>query len=129
MTEPVARAEFDLRIKLPCHALIVGPSMSGKTRLALALLERPELFCPKPRSILFYYDQLQPRYLEAKKSLAAKGIDLHLHRGHEANLDDLPHNEEPTILLIDDSSEETASSKSILRIATNGRHKNICKYT
>ena len=123
--EPVAELEFDRRIKLPCHALFVGASMSGKTRLALHLLTHPKLFNPAPQTILFYYDQYQPQYAEAKNILAKQDINLQLRRGHDVKLDDLPHYQGQTVVLIDDASEETAASKEIARIATNGRHKNI----
>ena len=123
--EPVKRVEFDRRIKLPVHALFVGASMSGKTRLVLHILSRPELLDPQPKTVIFYYDQLQKCYLEVKSLLGTKGISMHLRRGHDVNLDDLPHNDHQTIVLIDDASEETAASKEIARIATNGRHKNI----
>jgi hypothetical protein len=123
--EPVARMEFDRRISLPAHALFVGASMSGKTRLTTKLLSTPQLFNPPPKTILFYYDQFQPQYLELKKRLAGLGTDMQLHRGHDVNLDDLPHNDHQTILLIDDASEGSAASKEVARIATNGRHKNI----
>ena len=123
--DPVMRVEFDMRIRLPVHALFVGASMSGKTRLVLHILSRPELLDPQPKTVIFYYDQLQKCYLEVKSLLASKGITMHLRRGHDVNLDDLPHNDHQTIVLIDDASEETAASKEIARIATNGRHKNI----
>lgn len=123
--EPVGVVEHDKRIQLPAHALFVGASMSGKTRLATHLCISPHLFNPAPKTILFYYDQFQPHYLTTKQNLERVGIAMHLRRGSKVCLDELPHQEHQTILLIDDASEETASSTEIARIATNGRHKNI----
>ena len=57
--EPRARLDFDPRITLPSHALFVGATQSGKTRLCLHLLSHPHLFHPKPSRILFHYDQFQ----------------------------------------------------------------------
>ena len=126
MAEPFMRVEFERRICLPAHALFVGASMSGKTRLVTMLLSRPDLFCPMPKTILFYYDQFQQAYVDLKNTLEKEhGVSMQLHRGYQINLDELPHNDHQTLLIIDDASEETAASKEIARIATNGRHKNI----
>lgn len=126
LVEPRAVLDFDKRLQLPNHALFVGASMSGKTRLAMHLLTHPELFAKPPRTILLYYDQPQPAYVEAKRRLAAdSGIDLQLHRGSAVCLDSLPAFRHPAVVFIDDASEETAASPEIARIATNGRHKNI----
>jgi hypothetical protein len=124
--EPRARLTFDARLSLPNHALFIGGTQSGKTTLCLHLLTHPELFNPKPARIIFYYDQYQDSYLNAKSSLATQGIELLLYKGlANVNLDNLDHPSGQTILLIDDFSEETSSSNEIARIATNGRHKNI----
>ena len=115
-----------MRIQLPSHALFVGATQSGKTRLCLHLLTNPQLFYPKPQRILFHYDQFQDTYLEAKALLALQGIELLLYKGcSDINLDSIEKLSGQTILLIDDFSEETSSSSEIARIATNGRHKNL----
>ena len=115
-----------MRIQLPSHALFVGATQSGKTRLCLHLLTHPHLFNPKPQRILFHYDQFQDSYLQAKASLASQGIELLLYKGcSEINLDSVEKLPGQTILLIDDFSEETSSSSEIARIAINGRHKNL----
>ena len=124
--EPKARVEFDARIRLPGHALFVGATQSGKTRLCLHLLSHPELFYPKPQRILFHYDQFQESYLSAKHLLAKSDIELLLYKGcSDISLDSIDKSQGQTILLIDDFSEETSSSREIARIATNGRHQNI----
>lgn len=124
--EPQERIEFDMRLRLPSHFLFVGGTQSGKTRLCLHLLNNPHLFVPKPQRIIFHYDQMQNAYLEAKLALEKVGIELLLYKGcldiKLESFDKLPGQ---TILLIDDFSEETSSSKEIARIATNGRHKNL----
>ena len=124
--EPKARLSFDARLRLPGHALFVGATQSGKTRLCLHLLSNPHLFDPKPERILFHYDQFQDSYLETKRKLAGEGIDLLLFKGCSGlTLESIEKQPGQTILLIDDFSEETSSSKEIARIATNGRHQNI----
>lgn len=124
--EPKLRVECDMRIRLPSHALFVGATQSGKTRLCLHLLKNPNLFNPKPTRILFHYDQYQDVYLDTKNMLKKQNIDLLLYKGCAGiDLDEIDKTPGQTILLIDDFSEETSSSKDIARIATNGRHKNV----
>ena len=124
--EPRAKFCADLRIQLPNHALIIGATQSGKTRLALYLLTNPHLFTPPPKRILFYYDQFQQAYIDAKAALKKLDVDLLLFKGFSnISLDDIDAVDGETILLIDDFSEETSSSVEIARIATNGRHKRL----
>ena len=124
--EPKARLSFDARLRLPGHALFVGATQSGKTRLCLHLLSNPNLFEPKPQRILFHYDQFQDSYIETKRKLAEEGIELLLFKGCSGlTLESIEKTSGQTILLIDDFSEETSSSNEIARIATNGRHQNI----
>ena len=126
MEEPRATFCTDLRLKLPNHALFIGATQSGKTRLVLHLLNRPLLFSPPPKRILFYYDQYQDAYAIAKAQLYKYGIDLFLFKGFtDLDLDSIDMIDGETILLIDDFSEETSASTQIARIATNGRHKHI----
>lgn len=124
--EPKERIDADLCIGLPSHALFIGATLSGKTRLCLHLLRNPHLFHPKPQRILYHYDQFQESYMDAKNHLAKEGIELLLYKGcSDITLDSIEKLPGQTILLIDDFSEETSSSNEIARIATNGRHKNL----
>ena len=121
--EPRARLDFDPRITLPSHALFVGATQSGKTRLCLHLLSQPHLFHPKPSRILFHYDQFQEQYLETKERLEKEhGIQFLLFKGcQDVNLDALEQGNGQTLLLIDDFSEETSSSKEIVRLWQSGQ--------
>lgn len=124
--EPKERLDFEARLELPNHALFVGASQSGKTRLCLHLLTHPDLFAPKPVRILFHYDQYQDSYLEAKSSLARVGIELLLFKGcSDISLESLVEIEGETILFVDDFSHETSTSFEFARIATNARHKRV----
>jgi hypothetical protein len=125
--EPTAKLEFDPRLQLPNHALFIGASQSGKTQLCLHLIRTPRLFNPKPKRIVFYYDQFQNSYLEAKCQLSTEGVELLLVKGcQDLTLEGIPRNPAgQTLVIIDDFSEETSSSNGIARIATNGRHQNI----
>ena len=122
--DPLMEKDFDLRLQLPNHALFVGASMSGKTRLVLHLLSKIETLCPIPRTVLFYYDQYQDQYEQLKSLLALKGVEMILREGSSLSLKDLEKKQHQTLIIIDDATEETASSPEIAKITTNGRHKN-----
>ena len=122
------RAEMDLHLRLPNHALFIGASMSGKTRLVLHLLQNIQrILCPIPKTILFYFDQHQEAYEEVKHFLAGLGIDMQLIEGSgdTLTLQDLEKKDHQTLIIIDDATETTASSHDIAKITTNGRHKNV----
>ena len=123
--EAVAKLATDSRLELPAHALFVGSTSSGKTRLCLHFLTHPHLFLHPPQRILFYFDQLQESYLSAKRSLEARGIEMRLQRGSDVDLDQIDALPGHTIVVIDDATEQTASSPQVARIFTNGRHKRI----
>ena len=116
---------FDLRLQLPNHALFVGASMSGKTTLALRLLYNIHRLHPMPKTIIFYYDQYQDSYLRLQQFLASKDIEMELRQGCKLSLDEIEKRDHQTLIIIDDATEETASSPDIAKITTNGRHKNV----
>ena len=116
---------FDLRLQLPNHSLIIGMSMSGKTRLVLHLLQNLDHFHPLPKTILFLYDQYQPEYEKIKHLVEKRGVEMILRQGFKIALEDIENKGHQTLLIIDDATEETASSQEIAKIATNGRHKNV----
>ena len=113
--------EFDRRIRLPCHALFVGASMSGKSRLAFRLCH-PKMFDQLPKRVIIFYQMPQNLYLKAKESLEKAGVEVALKLGHDVKLDELP---DDALVIVDDAFEETAASKEIARITTTGRHRGI----
>ena len=117
--------EWDLRLQLPNHALIVGASMSGKTQLVMRIL-RAGCFHPLPKTVLFYYDQWQDEYLQLRQDLQRYGIQMKsLQGGSSLTMTDLDKSDGQTLVVIDDASEETAASMDIAKLTTNGRHKNV----
>ena len=118
------KKEFDLRLQLPNHALFVGASMSGKTTLLLRLLKCLDCLHPKPRTVIFYYDQYQDVYGVLQQSLGEQSIEMILRQGHQVSLDDIEKQDHQTLVIVDDATEETASSSAVAKITTNGRHKN-----
>lgn len=128
MTDPLIEHEdFDLRLQLPNHALLVGGTMSGKTTLLLKILSKADqCFHPIPKTIFLYYDQHQEVYETLKHRLAQVGIDVSLRQGGgNLSLEDFEKHEHQSLLVIDDAGEQTAASQAISKIATNGRHKNL----
>ena len=100
--------------------------MSGKSRLLLHLIKNPHLFSPAPSRILFYYDQMQDQYLDAKRHLASMGVELRLIKGIQGlAFSNFRKEEGQTLVIVDDFSEETSSSPECAKLATNGRHLNI----
>ena len=130
--EPRCTVTFDCaHIPLPSHALFVGSSLSGKTRLCLHFIRNPHIFSPPPSRILLYYDQFQDTYLEVKKELETLGIELKLFKGCEGlSIDTVPACEDggQTLVIIDDFSELTSSSYDIAKLVCNGRHRGISVY-
>ena len=125
--EPLMEREWDLRLQLPNHALIVGASMSGKTQLVMRILRAaPACLHPVPTTVLFYYDQWQDEYLRLKEHLKSLSIEMKTFQGGGSlTLTDLDKSDGQTLVVIDDASEETAASMDIAKITTNGRHKNV----
>ena len=123
--EPITGLDCEHRLCLPSHGLLVGPTMAGKTRLALELLGRPQCFRPPPSHVYCYYSEYQPSYDQLKAKLDAQGVQLHLRQGSNLTLEDIPENNDgqQSIYFIDDATEETASSREIAKITTNARHR------
>ncbi len=116
--------EFDKRLGLPAHFLIIGASLSGKTTMVLRMLkDAAKLFTPVPRLVLFYYAQYQEQYGKTQQHLAQMGIRMELHRGSDVDLEDLsnivPKNEQ-TLLIIDDATQASSTSKNLADVAMNG---------
>ena len=121
--EVISKLEVDSRLQLPNHAVFVGMSMSGKTRLVLQLISDLDRLNPIPKTVYFYYDQYQPSYAESQSLLKKRGVQLLLRRGSDVKLDDFEKTPHQTLVIIDDATEETSSSKAIAKLVTNGRHR------
>lgn len=123
--ETLNSLDVDPRLQLPNHAVFVGMSMSGKTRLVLRLLHSIERLEPVPKLVLFYYDQYQEVYAQLESSLRQRGVNLQLRQGSDVKICDFEKKTHQTLVIIDDATEETASSSHIAKMCTNGRHKNL----
>ena len=121
--EVISRLDVDSRLQLPNHAVFVGMSMSGKTRLVLCLLSDLDRLNPVPKTIYFYYDQYQTVYADAQQGLAKRGVQLILRHGSDVKLDDFEKKDHQSLVIIDDATEETASSNAAAKMVTNGRHR------
>ena len=58
----------DLKMKIPCTGLFVGPTLSGKTTLILQVVDNAdELFDPPPKTIVYAYGQFDEGIHEFRK--------------------------------------------------------------
>lgn len=117
--------DFDTRLQLPNHMLVVGMTMSGKSRLVMRLLSDIDRFDPVPRTVYFYYDQYQDMYTDVQTSLAARGVDMILRHGCNVKLDDFEKHDHQTLVIVDDATEATSSSSDVAKMCTNARHKRL----
>ena len=103
----------------------------GKTQILQQMLDNvEECFSPMPKKILYYFATFQESYAKmAEKLLAKHGIVTEFRNGTcEAfpsceQLGDFTDNQ-PTLLILDDLTEKSASSKIICDLAYRGRHTN-----
>ena len=128
MTEPAEVLCFDERIQLPTSCLTVGGSNSGKSRWILQLFTMPQLFTPRPARIHIYYAQMQPIYLETRCRLEALGIEVKLILGWKVDMAKYEGLEGQSIALIDDATEETASSSECARLFMTSRHVRLSPF-
>lgn len=114
--------DYDSRLQLPNHMIIVGMTMSGKTTLILRLLSSIELFNPVPTSIYFFYNQYQDAYTTLQTRLKSQGVELFLRNGCDLSLEDFEKGKGQKLVILDDATAESSSSAAIAKLTTNGRH-------
>jgi len=127
--EPIAETNFNLKIPLPTHSIVCGSTNSGKTSLVLRLLSNPDIFSPRPKRVLYYYDTWQDAYSITKDLLESYGIEMLFYKGiHGLSMaqfessDKVGKGKGESIIVIDDFSLESSSSKDIAKMVTNIRH-------
>ena len=116
--------EAEHRLCLHNHALFIGETMTGKTRLVLRLLQSPQCFKTPPEHVYFYYSEWQDIYDDLVTNMDALGISLHMRQGHNLKMEDVVKHEGQSIYVIDYAFEETASSDDIAKVSTNARQRN-----
>ena len=97
---------------------VVGPSESGKTELVFKFLEG-KTFYPRFKRAIFFYTESQPMFSEKGKS-------------HNINIEfvkingfDWLRNIENVLLVFDDSFEQIYNDNEFVKLATEGRHKDL----
>ncbi len=108
--EAFASVDTEHGLCLPNHALFIGQTMSGKTKLLMEILRKPQCFNPPPGDVYLYYSAWQEGYESLEETLAAQGIRLHFRQGSQLTLADIEAKETQSIYIVDDATEETASS-------------------
>jgi len=96
----------------PGLTVVCGMPASGKSQFVIKLLNNPDMFAHKPKTILFYYEKYQPIY--EKLPLNASKI--------EGVPESIP-NLENTVLVFDDLADVMDSNFELFRLATcHARH-------
>ena len=95
---------------------VCGPSCCGKTELIFQLLLR-NTFCPKFKSIYYFYQDEQPKFSSIERNL---NVSFTKFSGF-----DFISQLENCLLVFDVSCEEIFNDKEFLKLATAGRHRNI----
>ena len=105
--------------------LVVGPSQCGKTYFVQQLLTKNCIDYPekKPLQIYWFYNQLQPRYDEIKRTLKNR---IRFAQGLPELSEDLSeiNPEYNNILVFDDLMAQAADSPVLSQLFTQGRHRN-----
>ncbi|KAG8231306.1 hypothetical protein J437_LFUL006962 [Ladona fulva] len=108
---------MDLRMKHPFCALIAGPSSCGKTFLVSRLLtHKAHMFDVNFQSTVWCYSECQTFYDTLKDVKFVEGLP---------NVNDFPHWDSPTLIIIDDLMRE--ADGRVVDLFTRGSHHRSLK--
>jgi len=105
----------------PSSTIIAGPSMAGKTVLALSILKASKtMYTIPPEKILYAYGVYQSKF----DSLESEIPNLTLHHGLPSRevLDELKSTEGHSLLLLDDLMDEICKSAEMCSLFTRDVH-------
>ncbi len=110
--------DFDLSLRHPFTAMVVGPTQCGKTQLVLRILKCASTYiCPPPERIVWCYGCYQDAFRDMR-NVAGEECRIEFHEGlpdADAVLDG-----RRTLLIIDDLMSETDTR--VTNIFTKGSH-------
>ena len=109
----------DIRLKHPFTAVVAGPTGSGKTRLLMRLIKSAKwMSVNPPEEIIYCYGEWQKVFDELP--------EVNFHDGMIDVDRDIPKDNRPRWLIIDDLMEEVVGTKESNKLYTKGsHHKNI----
>ena len=112
---------LDFHFKHPTTIQISGPTLCGKSRLVLRILEK-QLVQPFPTQIFWVFSEWQPDYEQAR----ALYPHIEFVWGWSDELYKSLRQDEKNLLIIDDQMTEAADSKTLSNLFTKGaHHKNL----
>lgn len=103
-------------IKTPCSIVVFSPSMSGKTTLILEILKnKSKYFDVEIFEVIYHYNIWSDQFSNQKGIKFIQGDEI-----------ELPTDNKPRILIIDDLLQSKKAQKSLVQIFTvEGHHLNI----
>lgn len=109
------------RFESPSSTVIAGPSMAGKTVLALAIVKNSSLmYTIPPEKILYCYGVYQKKF----EALEDEIVNLTLHQGlpSRAFIDELKSDDSNNLLILDDLMDEICKSSEMASLFTREVH-------
>ena len=114
-------SNLDFHFKHPTTIQVSGPTLCGKTRLVLRILEE-QLVQPFPTRIIWVFSEWQPDYEQAR----ALYPHIEFVRQCSDELYESLRQDEKNLLIIDDQMAEAGDSKTLSNLFTKGAHnKNL----
>jgi len=110
-------SHLDFHFKHPTTIQISGPTLCGKTRLVLSILEQ-QLVQPFPNRIIWVYGEWQQDYEQAR----ALYPHIEFVHGWGDQVADSLRSDERNLLIIDDQMSEAGDSKTLSNLFTKGAH-------
>lgn len=118
---PVFTAD-DLKMRIPCGAMVSGATQSGKTTFLLRLIKHArEMFLPPPRSIMYAHGTMSKDLLLFLQA----GCILHKGLPSEAVIDRLP---KPAMIILDDLMVDAKSGYLQDLFTRQVHHKNLALF-
>ncbi len=109
----------------PATAMIVGPTMSGKTSLIYEILKHADgMFQTPPERIVIAYTEYQPLFEEMEKNIDR----LILHQGlpSKDQIDEWSEGVQHTVLVLDDMMMQVAKSEESLNLfCVTAHHRRV----
>ena len=114
-------SNLDFHFKHPTTIQVSGPTLCGKTRLVLRILEE-QIVQPFPTRIIWVFSEWQPDYEQAR----ALYPHIEFVRIWNDEIYESLRVDEKNLLIIDDQMAEAGDSKTLSNLFTKGaHHKNL----
>jgi hypothetical protein len=116
--------EVDLRLKHPFGMILSGPSGCGKSNFVGKLLQQMQYMVdPVPEKIHWCYAKDQPLHDNLRRT---SPIPIEFHEGIPNNMEEMIHNSQKQVFVLDDLMNEISTSQRIQKLFTQGIHHDNC---